>query len=84
MEGEEILDDDMRYNDLITTALRTREGIDLNIVKDYLGEEYGSYLAQSAKKEIENGRLAIEGSRIFLTRQGLYVSNDVMSELIKA
>jgi oxygen-independent coproporphyrinogen-3 oxidase len=80
----EVLDDDMRYNDLITTALRTREGIDLNIVKDYLGEEYSSYLAQSAKKEIENGRLAIEGSRIFLTRQGLYVSNDVMSELIKA
>ena len=84
MEGEEILDDDMRYNDLITTALRTREGVDLNIVKDYLGEEYSSYLAQGAKKEIENGRLAIEGSRIFLTRQGLYVSNDVMSELIKA
>lgn len=80
----EVLDDDMRYNDLITTALRTREGIDLNIVKDYLGEEYSSYLAQSARKEIENGRLAIEGSRISLTRQGLYVSNDVMSELIKA
>lgn len=37
LEGEEILDDDMRYNDLITTALRTKDGIDLNIVEDYLG-----------------------------------------------
>ena len=81
--GEEILDDDMRYNDLITTALRTKEGIDLDIVEKYLGKGYRSYLSQCAEKEIKNGRLSIKGSRIFLTRQGLYVSNDVMAELIK-
>ena len=82
-EGYEVLDDDMRYNDLITTALRTREGIDLDILRDWLGEDYRTYLLSSSRKVIEYGRLAIEGSRIALTRQGLYVSNDVMSELIK-
>ena len=81
-KGCEVLDDDMRYNDLITTALRTREGIDLDVVRDWLGEDYRTYLLSSSRKEIENGRLAIEGSRIFFTRKGLYVSNDVMSELI--
>ena len=79
----EVLDDDMRYNDLITTALRTREGIDLDVVRDWLGEEYRSYLLSNAHKAIENGCLAIEGNRISLTRKGLYVSNDVMSELVK-
>lgn len=88
LEGEEILDDDMRYNDLITTALRTKDGIDLNIVedylgKDYLGKDYRSYLSQCAEKEINKGRLSINDTHMSLTRQGLYVSNDVMAELIE-
>ena len=83
MEGEEILDDDMRYNDLITTALRTKEGIDLNVVEEYLGKDYRRYLSECAEKEIKKGRLSINGTHISLTRQGLYVSNDVMAELIK-
>ena len=83
LEGEEILDDDMRYNDLITTALRTKDGIDLNIVEDYLGKDYRPYLSACAEKEIKKGRLSIKGTHISLTRQGLYVSNGVMAELVK-
>ena len=60
-----------------------KDGIDLDIVENYLGKDYRSYLSQCAEKEIKNGRLTINGTHISLTRQGLYVSNDVMAELVK-
>lgn len=75
----EFLDDDTRYDDLITTALRTREGIRL----DDLEPPYREYLLSQAGKQIERGTLAIDDGRIHLTRSGLFVSDLVMSELMK-
>lgn len=75
----EFLDDDTRYDDLITTALRTREGIRL----DDLEPPYREYLLSQADKQIERGTLAIDDGRIHLTRSGLFVSDLVMSELMK-
>ena len=74
----EIIDADTRYNDLITTALRTREGIILSS----LNEKYRHYLLDNAKSAIERGLLTIDDDRIHLTRQGLFVSDDVMSDLV--
>ena len=74
----EIIDADTRYNDLITTALRTREGIILSSLK----EKYRHYLLDNAKSAIERGLLTIDDDRIHLTRQGLFVSDDVMSDLV--
>lgn len=74
----EIIDADTRYNDLITTALRTREGIILSSLK----EKYRHYLIDNAKSAIERGLLTIDDDRIHLTRQGLFVSDDVMSDLV--
>lgn len=76
-EREE-LDDDTKYNDLITTALRTRDGIDLTT----LPEHYRSYLLDNAQKSLNNGLLTLTDNRIHLTRQGLYISDSVMEELI--
>ena len=76
--GFELLDADTRYNDLVTTALRTREGIDLGRLED----KYRVYLLQNARLALDNGLLHIDGNRIHLTRQGLFVSDDVMSDLI--
>lgn len=78
----ELLTDDTRYNDLITTALRTREGILL----DSLDEKYRQYLLTNARQNLDLGLLTTEttsaGTRIRLTRQGLFVSDNVMSDLI--
>ena len=76
-EREE-LDDATRYNDLITTALRTREGIFL----PSLEQPYRNYFMENAKNAIGNGLLDIDNDHIHLTRKGLFVSDDVMSDLI--
>lgn len=75
----EIIDDDTRYNDTLTTALRTKEGIDLGLLED----DYYKYIIRYAQKGIKEGLLKIEGNHLSLTRNGLYISDDVMSDLIK-
>jgi len=74
----EELNADTRYNDLITTALRTKEGIFL----PSLEPRYHKYLMENAKTAINNGLLQIDDNHIHLTRQGLFVSDDVMSDLV--
>lgn len=74
----EVLNDDTRYNDLITTALRTREGIHL----PSLEKKYRDYLLANARQSLRNGHLAIDGDNIHLTRSGLFISDSVMSDLI--
>lgn len=76
----EIIDADTHYNDLITTALRTREGLNL----DDLPQKYREYALVNARKSISEHLLEATDSHIRLTREGLFVSDMVMSELIKA
>uniref|UniRef100_UPI003FEDE825 radical SAM family heme chaperone HemW n=1 Tax=Prevotella sp. TaxID=59823 RepID=UPI003FEDE825 len=76
----EVIDADTHYNDLITTALRTREGLNL----DDLPQKYREYALVNAKKSISEHLLEATDSHIRLTREGLFVSDMVMSELIKA
>lgn len=75
----EIIDQDTHYNDLITTALRTHEGLDLNI----LSPEYKRFAIECADPIIHNGLLEIDKTHIRLTRKGLFVSDMVMSDMMK-
>ena len=74
----EIIDETTRYNDLVTAALRTREGIFL----PSLTPKFRDYLLENAKKSLENNLLIVENDQIHLTRSGLFVSDDVLSDLI--
>ena len=76
----EVIDADTHYNDLITTALRTREGLNL----DDLPQKYREYALVNARKSISEHLLEATDSHIRLTREGLFVSDMVISELIKA
>lgn len=73
-----------RYNDLIATALRTSDGISLNgFTERYnLPSSYLDYLRETAAPMITKGLLAITNDSLHLTRKALFVSDDVMSELI--
>ena len=81
---EELLDDDTRYNDIVTVALRTREGIDLNA----LSEKYRNYCIKNARRYLDDGLLELTSplspvtSHLRLTRRGLFVSDMVMSNLM--
>lgn len=78
----ELLDLETQYNDMVTTALRTCEGISLTLVKDLFGMEYHEYLLKNAEKSIARHLLEITGDHIHLTREGLFISDDIMSDLI--
>lgn len=74
----ERIDDDTRYDDTVTTALRTLEGIDLRT----LLPRHRRYLLRTAAPYLERGQLQIDDSRIHLTRQGIYISDSIMADLM--
>lgn len=80
----ETLDLPTRYDDLVTTALRTREGIDLSHVRKDYGEEYYQYILRMAEPHLRRGLVRIVDNHLALTREGLFVSDDIMSDFIYA
>ena len=74
----ETLDEDTHYNDRITVALRTNDGLDLNT----LSERHHHYCMKEAQRFIDDGLLQLKGHHLILTRKGLFVSDMVISELI--
>ena len=76
-EHEEI-DADTHYNDLVTTAMRTVEGLDLEALSD----EHKRYALQSATDSLNNGTIELCNNHLRLTRKGLFVSDTVMSDLM--
>lgn len=81
MEREE-LDNDTTFNDIITTSLRTSDGIDLNAMETRLGKRYRNTLISAAGKHIEQGLLEIRHDRLRLTSEGIFISDMVMSDLM--
>ena len=75
---QEQIDEQTAFNDLIVTALRTREGIDLG----KLSEPYSSYLLAQSEPMRERGLLQLTDNRLHLTRQGLFISDDIITRLI--
>ena len=75
---EEQIDEDTHYDDIVTTALRTREGIDLSL----LDEEHRRYLLKNTEDYIRRALLAIENNHLHLTREGINISNRIMSDLM--
>lgn len=78
----ETLDKDTIMNDIITTALRTSDGIDLKKVENMLGSEYSNQVVKNAAKHIDEGLLELKGGRLKLTKKGIYISDMIMSDIM--
>ncbi len=76
----EVLTDDELYDETVMTRLRTSEGLSL----DLLTAAYRAYCMAQAEPHLRAGRLEQAGSTIRLTRQGIFTSNDIISDLMKA
>ena len=79
---EEFIDKNTKYDDLITTAMRTREGIDTAKLKADFGNDLYAYFMKEAVKHINRGTLQNVDGRVSLTRKGLFISDDIMSDLM--
>ena len=75
---QEELDEDTHYNDRITVALRTCEGLSLSELTD----RQQKYLLRSAQRYLDDGLLEQQNGCIKLTRKGLFVSDMVMADLM--
>ena len=75
---EEVIDEDTRYNDAITVALRTKEGLDLTTLPNHQRQ----YCIANAKRHIDANLLKLSDNHLALTKEGLFVSDMVMSDLM--
>lgn len=79
----ERLTDEERFNELVFTALRTHRGLLLRAVEASYGTAVVSRLLCEAEPHLKAGRLERQGDILRLTRAGLFVSDDVMSDLMR-
>ena len=75
----EPIDADTHYNDIVTTELRTSEGIDLSRLTD----KYVQYIVKQAARHVADKTVVINDGHLKLTREGLYISDMIMSDLMK-
>lgn len=79
---KETLTANERYNEYVFTGLRTESGITIRDIQERFGPDKMEYCMRNAQQHLQNGLLVREGNVLRLTRLGLYVSNDVMSDLM--
>ena len=75
---EEHLTDDELYDEMVMKRLRTSAGICIAEVP----AEHVDYLLRMAEKHIRSGRMVLEEGRLRLSSEGIFVSNDIMSDLM--
>lgn len=76
---EEMIDADTRYNDAITVELRTKEGLDLTT----LSQDQRQYCIANAQRHLDAHLLKLQDNHLALTKEGLFVSDMVMSDLMR-
>lgn len=77
---EETIDANTHYDDIVTTTLRTCEGIDLS----RLDQSHRDYLLKNAAYYVNRGLLKLSNGRLSLTRSGINICNQIMSDLMDA
>jgi oxygen-independent coproporphyrinogen-3 oxidase len=74
----ELIDEDTRYNDSITTSLRTSKGLDISSLSD----KHRKFCLDCAADFIKQGYVEIINNRLRITKNGLFISDMIMSELM--
>ncbi len=70
------------YNEHVLLSLRTKEGLSLSLVKNQFGEQMHAYLLRQASPHILSGALVHEDDTLRLAPSALFVSNDIISDLL--
>ena len=80
---QETLDKDTRYNEFIMTRLRTCEGFSLNDLQQRFGQAYHDYCLHLATPYMRQGLLLQKENTLRLSREGIFVSDDIISDLMR-
>lgn len=78
----ELLDPTTRYNEFIITTMRTTWGTPMEKLREEFGNELWEYCRKMAAPYLKNGKLEERDGALRLTREGIFVSDSVMSDLL--
>ena len=78
----EKLDSNTKYNDFIITGLRTMWGIRTANIREQFGEEKQAYLERQAATYLHQGLLIYENDTLTLSKEGIFISDGIMSDLL--
>ncbi len=79
----ELLSLQEQYNEYILTGLRTMWGIDLEELEKRFGPEYLGYCKTNIQPFVARGVVRQENSKLTLTREGIFISDGIMSDLMR-
>lgn len=80
--NKETLTNETKYNEYVMTRLRTSDGIDLQELRNKFGDKMANYCIQSATPILNNGNLSIDNGTMKLTKDSIFISDDIISDLI--
>ena len=78
----EVLDENTRYNDFILTGMRTKWGVNLSDLESLFGPKMKAFCLKNARKYLDQGFLTEKDNILKLTRQGIFISDGIMSDLM--
>ena len=78
---EEQLTEADRYNDMLLTRLRTRQGIDETQMAKQFTPSLIDYLYRMATPHLSCGNMEHHNGYLRITRQGLFISDSIISDL---
>lgn len=78
----EELDVTTRYNDFVITSLRTMWGLSLNRLEEEFGTEFKQYCLENAQPYLYSGKLDMRDNTLFLSKEGIFISDGIMSDLL--
>lgn len=81
IEVEE-LDINTRYNDFIITGLRTMWGVNLTEIQGQFGNDKLIYCQKQAALYLKQGLLIEKDATLTLSRNGIFISDSIMSDLL--
>ncbi len=78
----EILSETDKLNDYLITRLRTKWGISTEYIRSVFGEVFCDKIIQTAGIYLDRGSLKRVGDEIFLTTEGVMISDQIMLSLL--
>ncbi len=79
---EEQLSGKDKFNEFILTRIRTRWGISVTEIKDRFGNQAAERVQKTAERYVASDKMKKLAGNYILTREGLFVSDDLMTGFI--
>jgi oxygen-independent coproporphyrinogen-3 oxidase len=79
---EEILSENNKYNEYVLTRIRTIWGVSAKELEELFGSEKTTYFRNNIHKYINSGLVKLHNGIYILTEKGMFVSDEIMANLM--